>query len=54
MTPMQIKRLRLTHPSEKDALWLKNVLGREGEKFRTSVELGTDNTLMLRWGGKNR
>ena len=30
MTPMQIKRLRLTHTSENDVLWLNNVLGRKG------------------------
>ncbi|MDN5836859.1 MAG: CapA family protein [Nitrosospira sp.] len=49
MIPMQIKRFRLNHASASDALWLKNVLDREGEKFGTSVELNADNTLMLRW-----
>ncbi|SOD40817.1 CapA family protein [Nitrosovibrio sp. Nv4] len=49
MTAMQIKHFRLYRASEEDARWLKNVLKREGEKFGTSVELGADNTLMLRW-----
>lgn len=53
MTPMQIKRFRLNHASENDALWLKNVLNREGKKFGTSVELSADNMLMLRWSEQN-
>jgi poly-gamma-glutamate synthesis protein (capsule biosynthesis protein) len=48
MVPMQTKRFRLNHASRKDALWLKEVLNREGEKFKSGVELAAD-TLMLRW-----
>lgn len=49
MVPMQIKHLRLSRASDEDARWLKNILKREGEKLGTTVELGADNTLMLRW-----
>jgi len=48
MVPMQTRRFRLNHTSEKDASWLKDVLNREGKKFRTAVEL-VAGTLMLRW-----
>jgi poly-gamma-glutamate capsule biosynthesis protein CapA/YwtB (metallophosphatase superfamily) len=50
MVPMQMKRFRLNHASRRDALWLKEVLNREGEKFKSGVELVAD-TLMLRWTG---
>jgi poly-gamma-glutamate synthesis protein (capsule biosynthesis protein) len=50
MVPMQMKRFRLNHASGHDALWLKEVLNREGRKFKSGVELVAD-TLMLRWTG---
>ena len=49
MTPMQIKRFRLNHASAEDAVWLKNILNREGRKLGTSAEQNADNTLDLRW-----
>ena len=49
MTPMQIKRFRLNQASRSDALWLEDVLNREGRRFGTGVELNADNTLALRW-----
>jgi poly-gamma-glutamate synthesis protein (capsule biosynthesis protein) len=48
MVPMQMKRFRLNHASRNDALWLKEVLNREGIKFKSAVELVAD-TLILRW-----
>ncbi len=50
MVPMQMKRFRLNNASRHDALWLKEVLNREGRKFKSGVELVAD-TLMLRWTG---
>ena len=49
MVPMQVRHFRLNRTSDDDASWLKNILNREGKKLGTSVELGADNTLMLRW-----
>ena len=49
MTPMQVKRFRLNHAVENDALWLRDILNREGKKFGTSVELQAGNILALRW-----
>ena len=49
MAPMQLKRFRLNYASADDVLWLKDTLDREGKKFGNWVELGTDNTLTLRW-----
>ena len=48
MTPLQIKRFRLNRASADDALWLKDILNREGKKFGTSVELDAKNILTLR------
>jgi len=47
MTPMQIKKFRLNRASANDAVWLRDILNREGKKFGTSIELNADNSLML-------
>jgi len=47
MTPMQIKRFKANRVSRTDALWLRDILNREGKKFGTSVQLNKDNTLTL-------
>ena len=39
MVPMQIKRFRLNHASEKDAAWLANVMHNESIKFGAGVKL---------------
>ncbi|MGH8683737.1 MAG: CapA family protein, partial [Nitrosospira sp.] len=49
MAPMQVKRFRLNRTSGDDAIWLRDILNREGKKFGTGVELYADNTLTLRW-----
>jgi poly-gamma-glutamate synthesis protein (capsule biosynthesis protein) len=49
MTPMQIKHFRLNRASSADALWLSDILNREGKRFGTRVELNEDNTLTLQW-----
>lgn len=51
MTPLQIKRFRLNRVSSEDAQWLRDRLGREGERLGTQVELNADHRLTLRWGG---
>jgi poly-gamma-glutamate synthesis protein (capsule biosynthesis protein) len=47
MTPMQIKHFRANRASRTDALWLRDVLNREGQQFGTQVEMNHDNTLTL-------
>ena len=47
MTPTQIKRLQVTLADKNDALWLKETLNREGEKFGTKVVLDQNNRLVL-------
>jgi poly-gamma-glutamate synthesis protein (capsule biosynthesis protein) len=49
MTPTQIKRFRVNRASRSDALWLRDVLNREGREFRTRVELNKDFFLTLQW-----
>lgn len=49
MTPMQIKRFRMNRASRMNAVWLRDVLNREGKKLGTRVEISQDNTLTLRW-----
>jgi poly-gamma-glutamate synthesis protein (capsule biosynthesis protein) len=49
MTPLQIKTFKLNRASSADVLWLKDTLNRECKKYRTKVELNTDNTFTLRW-----
>ncbi len=49
MTPIQIKHFQANKASIKDAIWLRDVLNREGKKFRTQVEMNQDNTLTLKW-----
>jgi poly-gamma-glutamate synthesis protein (capsule biosynthesis protein) len=49
MMPTQIKRFRVNRASRVDALWLRDVLNREGKKFDTRVEMNKDNMLTLKW-----
>lgn len=49
MTPTQIKKMRLNRASTTDTLGLRDVLNREGKKFRDRVKLNPDNTLTLQW-----
>lgn len=49
MTPMQIKHFRLNRVSPADALWLSELLTREGQPLGTRVEVTPDHTLMLNW-----
>ncbi len=49
MIPTQIKHFKVNKASRTDALWLKNVLNREGKRFNTRVELNNANNLILQW-----
>ncbi len=49
MIPTQIKHFRVNRTSRDDALWLANMLDREGEKMNTRVELDEDNRFTLLW-----
>ena len=49
MTPMLIKNFKANRASRADALWLRDVINREGKKFGTRAEINQDNTLTLKW-----
>ncbi len=49
MTPIQIKHFKANRASRADALWLRDILNREGKMFGTRVEMNQDNLLTLRW-----
>jgi poly-gamma-glutamate capsule biosynthesis protein CapA/YwtB (metallophosphatase superfamily) len=49
MTPTQIKYFKVNRTSRDDALWLANILNREGKRFRSRVKLDEDNRLTLFW-----
>ncbi|MCI0574862.1 MAG: CapA family protein [Chloroflexi bacterium] len=49
MTPTRIKRFKVNRASTPEALWLRDVLNREGQKLGTQVEMGKDLTLSLQW-----
>jgi poly-gamma-glutamate synthesis protein (capsule biosynthesis protein) len=49
MTPTQIKHLKVNRASRADALWLREVLIREGIKLGTRVDMNSDSTLTLSW-----
>lgn len=48
MTPMQIKHFKANRASKVDALWLRDILDRQGEDFGARVEMDHDGTLTLR------
>ena len=48
-TPTQSKYLKANRASTADAMWLRDVLNREGKTLGTWVELNQDDTLTLRW-----
>lgn len=49
MTPMRIRKMRLTWASPADAEWLRDTLTRVSSPFGSWVELGPDGRLTLRW-----
>lgn len=49
IAPMIIKNFKLNNASKTDALWLKDILNREGEQLGTQVKWNEDNMLELEW-----
>ncbi|WP_437972615.1 CapA family protein [Sorangium sp. So ce295] len=49
LVPLRMLKFRLHRAAQEDALWLRDVLSREGARFGTSVELGEEGSLLLRW-----
>jgi poly-gamma-glutamate synthesis protein (capsule biosynthesis protein) len=47
LTPMQLRRLRLTHPSGRDRQWLRETLARECAAFDTRVREDTAGRFQL-------
>jgi poly-gamma-glutamate capsule biosynthesis protein CapA/YwtB (metallophosphatase superfamily) len=49
MKPTRMKRFTVHHASHADALWLRDMLNREGKQFGTGVNMDEDTTLNLWW-----
>ena len=49
MMPTKIRHLRINSANKNDALWLKDMLNREGRELGTRVRLNPDNSLVLEW-----
>jgi len=49
LTPMQLRRFRVSRVSEEDAQWLCDTLNRESRQFGTRVECQADNRMTLKW-----
>jgi poly-gamma-glutamate synthesis protein (capsule biosynthesis protein) len=49
MTPTRIRRFKVNRASSADAMWLMNILNREGASFGTRVKSDSDNRLTLYW-----
>jgi poly-gamma-glutamate synthesis protein (capsule biosynthesis protein) len=47
LVPLQLRRFRLGRASPVDAIWLRETLNREGQRFGTRFELGQDGNLAL-------
>jgi len=45
IVPMEVKNFRLNHCSRSDALWLSEMLNREGKQLGTGVKCNPDNTM---------
>ena len=49
MTPTIARRFRVNRVAPSDALWLRDILTREGRRFGTRVRAGADGRLDLEW-----
>ena len=49
MQPTLMKRFRVNGASQPDALWLRDMLNREGRRFGTGATMENDGTLVLQW-----
>lgn len=49
LVPMQIKKMKLNRPEEKDIKWLLTTMQRECEPFNLAVELKNEMTYQVKW-----
>jgi len=49
MQPTRMRKFRVNNAAQADALWLGDMLNREGRRFGTRVALEEDSTLVLQW-----
>jgi poly-gamma-glutamate synthesis protein (capsule biosynthesis protein) len=49
MTPLQIRRFRLSRVAREDARWFRKTLDRESAKLGADVELDAHGRLNLNW-----
>lgn len=54
MVPMRIARFRLGRAARADALWLRDLLTREGKAFGTRSDIDLHGDLSLRWSAEDR
>ena len=47
LAPMQVRRFRVNHASERDTIWLRDRLNRESERFGVRVRLQEDGFLVV-------
>lgn len=47
--PMQIRKMKLNRAGNDEAIWLMDMLNREGKELGTSVEMNDDGSLSLLW-----
>lgn len=47
--PVETKKFRINKASRSDALWLKDILNREGTQFGTQVNWNEDHSMDLQW-----
>ncbi len=49
LVPMRIRNFRLNRVSRADAVWLRDMLNREGRPLGAGVELDEENRMILKW-----
>ncbi len=49
LVPLRMRNFKLNYVTNEDALWMENMLNREGENLGTSVEVKDDKTFLLKW-----
>lgn len=49
MIPTRVESFKVNRASPQEAWWIADVLLREGRRFGTSVEIESDNVLILKW-----
>ncbi len=49
MVPTATRKFQVHRASHQDALWLRDILNREGKRFNARAEIAPDNILILKW-----